>query len=144
VCFVSKCFCFEEWSKLWVYLSNFHIVLQSIIYYAVRADKLEDWLQLDSILGALKPTLDKHYAELDPVFNGNIDEDYDNAVSGVTRSSFCSVYLSWIQYCVLKREKVRVIAYSIFENIFVWWHLRGESLVEFCLGVGATVFFSQR
>ncbi|XP_021944333.1 pecanex-like protein 1 isoform X3 [Folsomia candida] len=79
--------------------------VKSIIYYAVKAEKLEEWLNLDTIVTALKPTLDKNYAELDPVFSANIDCDYDYNIAGVTRTSFCHLYLSWIQYCLSKREK---------------------------------------
>lgn len=79
--------------------------VKSIIYYAVKADKLEEWMESEAILTALKPTLDKHYAELDPVFSVNMDEDFDFTTSGITRNSFCNVYHSWINYCVSKREK---------------------------------------
>lgn len=87
-------------THIWVSL------FQSIIYYTVKSPKLEGWLQMDAILEALRPTLDKSYADLDPIFNMNIDEDYDFRASGVSRNSFCIAYLDWIQYCVGKREKV--------------------------------------
>ncbi|OQR78539.1 pecanex protein 1 [Tropilaelaps mercedesae] len=60
----------------------------------------EEWLSNLSILEALAPTLDKHYAELDPVFTVNNDDDYDCRVTGISRNSFCKMYLAWIQYCV--------------------------------------------
>jgi hypothetical protein len=72
----------------------------------LKAEKLEEWLQLESIVSALKPTLDKQYADLDPVFSVNIDEDFDFTTSGITRGSFCNVYHSWIQFCVNKRPSV--------------------------------------
>jgi len=50
---------------------------------------------------------DRSFVDLDPVFNMNIDEDFDMRTSGITYSSFCSVYLDWILFCVSKREKVR-------------------------------------
>jgi hypothetical protein len=50
--------------------------------------------------------LDKNFIDLDPVFNMNIDEDYDFRASGITRNSFCNVYMDWIQYCAMKRSKV--------------------------------------
>lgn len=53
--------------------------------------------------------LDKNFVDLDPVFNMNIDEDFDFRASGITRNSFCNVYLDWIQFCATKREKVRFI-----------------------------------
>lgn len=66
---------------------------------------------------ALNPTLDKGYAELDPVFSVNIDEDYDYTISGITRKSFCHVYLSWIQYCVSRKEKVSIYFFDLIARI---------------------------
>lgn len=40
---------------------------------------------------------------MDPIFNHNLDEDFDFRASGITRSSFCSVYYDWIQFCYEKR-----------------------------------------
>ncbi|XP_067123903.1 pecanex-like protein 1 isoform X2 [Centruroides vittatus] len=80
--------------------------VKSIVYYTLTSSRLEEWLNSDSIQEALKPTLDKNYADLDPVFNMNVDEDYDFHASGVSRNSFCNVYLDWIQYCSSRREKV--------------------------------------
>jgi hypothetical protein len=42
--------------------------------------------------------------DLDPLFNCNIDEDFDYRAAGVTRHSFCAVYLSWIQHCAKARD----------------------------------------
>ena len=48
-----------------------------------------------------------HHIERDPgVFSVKIDEDYVHCLQGVTRASFCNVYLEWIQYCANKREQV--------------------------------------
>ena len=44
--------------------------------------------------------------DLDPLFNMNIDEDFDYRASGITRTSFCNVYLEWITYCAQRRENV--------------------------------------
>ncbi|XP_014242647.1 pecanex-like protein 1 isoform X3 [Cimex lectularius] len=79
--------------------------VKSIIYYAVGSERLETWLESPVLLDALRPTLSKNFVELDPIFNINIDEDYDFRVAGVTRTSFCTVYLHWIQFCNEKREK---------------------------------------
>lgn len=79
--------------------------VKSIIYYTITSPRLEDWLQSELIQEALRNTLDKNYADLDPVFNLNIDEDYDFRVSGISRHSFCNVYLQWIQFCASKKEK---------------------------------------
>lgn len=35
-----------------------------------------------------------------------MDEDFDFRASGITRSSFCSVYFDWIQFCYEKRVEV--------------------------------------
>ena len=80
--------------------------VKSIIYYTLRSPRLDDWLNNHNIFDALQSTLDRTFADLDPVFNINIDEDYDYHVPGITRASFCSVYLDWIQYCAGRREKV--------------------------------------
>ncbi|KAG1654166.1 Pecanex-like protein 1 [Nymphon striatum] len=80
--------------------------VKSIIYYTIKSTKLEEWLRMEPIMEALRPTLDVTYADLDPVFNMNIDEDYDFRASGVSRSSFCTAHYEWIQFCVSKREKM--------------------------------------
>lgn len=49
--------------------------------------------------------LDKNFADLDPVFNLNIDEDFDFRTCGITRNSFCNIYLDWVTFCAEKREK---------------------------------------
>lgn len=78
--------------------------MQSIIYYTIRSHKLREWLQSSAIQDALQPTLDKQFVDLDPIFNHNLDDDYDFRASGVTRNSFCSIYWGWIQFCCVKRE----------------------------------------
>ncbi len=82
------------------------LLFQSIIYYAVSNSKLEDWINSPLIREALLPIKDKNFVDLDPVFNMNIDEDYDYRYSGITRNSFCSIYVNWIRYCNGRREKV--------------------------------------
>ena len=77
--------------------------VKSIIYYTVRSPRLEDWLSNQNIIDALQPCMERSFADLDPVFNINIDEDYDYHVPGITRANFCSVYLGWIQYCASRR-----------------------------------------
>ncbi|KZC13014.1 PREDICTED: pecanex-like protein 1 [Dufourea novaeangliae] len=79
--------------------------VKSIIFYAVKSPKLKYWLGNSDIADALKITLDKNFVDLDPVFKMNIDEDYDFRATGITRSSFCNVYLDWIQFCVTKHDK---------------------------------------
>uniref|UniRef100_A0A7N6B954 Pecanex-like protein n=1 Tax=Anabas testudineus TaxID=64144 RepID=A0A7N6B954_ANATE len=78
--------------------------VKSIIYYVSRSSKLEDWLTNETIQEALRPCLGSNYVDSDPTFNLNIDEDYDHRASGITPSSFCMVYLDWIQYCNSRRQ----------------------------------------
>jgi hypothetical protein len=87
-------------------LSWCNLCLQSIIFYAVRSPHLDEWLSSPTILDALQPMLDKNFVDLDPVFNMNIDEDYDFRASGITRNSFCNVYMEWIRFCAAKRSQV--------------------------------------
>uniref|UniRef100_A0A673WLB4 Pecanex-like protein n=1 Tax=Salmo trutta TaxID=8032 RepID=A0A673WLB4_SALTR len=78
--------------------------VKSIVYYVSRSPKLEEWLANEMVQEALRPCLGPAYVDSDPTFNLNIDEDYDHRASGVTPSSFCIVYLDWIQYCNSRRQ----------------------------------------
>lgn len=80
---------------------------QSIIFYVACSPKLEEWLGHEGIQEALRPCVSLSYADSDPTFNLNIDEDYDHRMAGITLASFCNIYLDWIQYCAGRREKVR-------------------------------------
>ena len=81
--------------------------LQSIIYYTIRSPKLEEWLKNPAIIEALLSIhSDKNFVDLDPLFNMNIDEDFDYRASGITRTSFCNIYHDWITYCAQRRESV--------------------------------------
>ena len=93
--------------------------VKSIVFYAVKSPKLKYWLENSDISDALKITLDKNFVDLDPVFNLSIHEDYDIRTCGITRSSFCNVYLDWIQYCVTKQDKVVFQAYINYVNIYI-------------------------
>uniref|UniRef100_A0A673KNF1 Pecanex-like protein n=1 Tax=Sinocyclocheilus rhinocerous TaxID=307959 RepID=A0A673KNF1_9TELE len=79
--------------------------VKGIIYYVIASPKLEEWLANEALLEGLKNCGERNYVDLDPTFNPNIDEDYDHRLAGISRDSFCSVYLSWIQYCNSRREK---------------------------------------
>ncbi|KAG7511799.1 pecanex 2 [Solea senegalensis] len=79
--------------------------LKSIVYYLVHCPKLSTWLKDSSIQEALQSYTKWHHIERDPqVFSVKIDEDYVHCLQGVTRASFCNVYLEWIQYCAGKME----------------------------------------
>ncbi|KAG7159248.1 Pecanex-like protein 1-like [Homarus americanus] len=79
--------------------------VKSIIFYVVRSVKLKEWLEKAEIDASLSHTRDKKFVDLDPIFNLNIDEDYDFKESGITRTSFCNVYHEWIVYCVTRRDR---------------------------------------
>ncbi|CAK9799436.1 Pecanex-like protein 1 [Anthophora quadrimaculata] len=96
--------------------------VKSIVFYAVKSPKLKYWLENTDISDALKITLDKNFVDLDPVFNLSIHEDYDIRTCGITRSSFCNIYLDWIQYCVTKHDK------TLDKS-------RNSSLVSLCLAL---------
>lgn len=91
--------------------------VKSIVFYALKSPKLKTWLENQDIIDALKTTLDKNFADLDPVFNMNIDEDFDFRASGITRSSFCNVYLDWIQYCATKHDKVLFLSFTLYDTL---------------------------
>ncbi|CAM9837281.1 unnamed protein product [Lampetra fluviatilis] len=79
--------------------------VKSIIYYVVSSLRLEEWLESEVVREGLRPCCERGYADVDPTFNPNIDEDYDHLLSGVSRQSFCNVYLEWIQHCASRREQ---------------------------------------
>ncbi|XP_024417583.2 pecanex-like protein 2 isoform X2 [Desmodus rotundus] len=80
--------------------------VKSIIYYLVTSPKLLSWIKNESLLKSLQPFAKWHYIERDlATFNMNIDDDYVPCLQGVTRASYCTVYLEWIQYCAQKRQE---------------------------------------
>ncbi|XP_038846859.1 pecanex-like protein 2 [Salvelinus namaycush] len=80
--------------------------LKSIIYYLIQSLKLQTWIKDPSITKALVSYTKWHHIERDPaVFSVKIDEDYVHCLQGVTRASFCNIYLEWIQYCANKLEE---------------------------------------
>ncbi|KAG7277076.1 hypothetical protein CRUP_031289 [Coryphaenoides rupestris] len=79
--------------------------VKGIIYYVVASPRLEEWLANEAMREGLRPCAQRNYVDLDPTFNPNIDEDYDHRLAGISRDSFCTVYLGWIQYCNSRRDK---------------------------------------
>ncbi|KAJ8719375.1 hypothetical protein PYW08_011550 [Mythimna loreyi] len=77
--------------------------VKSIIYYTIQSAKLEEWLSSTMIADALKPMNERNFVDLDPIFNVNLDEDYDFRASGITRSRFCAIYGEWIAHCGARR-----------------------------------------
>ncbi|XP_054469439.1 pecanex-like protein 1 isoform X3 [Anoplopoma fimbria] len=79
--------------------------VKGIIYYVIASTKLEEWLANETMKDGLRGCGERNYVDLDPTFNPNIDEDYDHRLAGISRDSFCGVYLCWIQYCNSRRAK---------------------------------------
>ncbi|CAB1330505.1 unnamed protein product [Coregonus sp. 'balchen'] len=79
--------------------------VKGIIYYVIASTKLEEWLANETMREGLKACGERNYVDLDPTFNPNIDQDYDHRLAGISRDSFCQVYLGWIQYCNSQRAK---------------------------------------
>lgn len=79
--------------------------VKSVIFNIIRSPKLDQWLKSEAIQEALQMTLDPQFVDLDPAFNMHLDEDFDSRVAGITRNSFCVVYLEWIKYCYEMRAK---------------------------------------
>uniref|UniRef100_A0A673C0G4 Pecanex-like protein n=1 Tax=Sphaeramia orbicularis TaxID=375764 RepID=A0A673C0G4_9TELE len=77
--------------------------VKGIIYYVIASPKLEEWLANETMKDGLRGCSERNYVDLDPTFNPNIDEDYDHRLAGISRDSFCGVYLGWIQYCNSRR-----------------------------------------
>uniref|UniRef100_A0A8K9UJM6 Pecanex-like protein n=1 Tax=Oncorhynchus mykiss TaxID=8022 RepID=A0A8K9UJM6_ONCMY len=88
--------------------------VKGIIYYVIASTKLEEWLANETMREGLKACGERNYVDLDPTFNPNIDQDYDHRLAGISRDSFCQVYLGWIQYCNSRRAKVRTGALDDF------------------------------
>ncbi|XP_074515911.1 pecanex-like protein 1 isoform X4 [Sebastes fasciatus] len=79
--------------------------VKGIIYYVIASPKLEEWLANETMKDGLRGCGERNYVDLDPTFNPNIDEDYDHRLAGISRDSFCGVYLGWILYCNSRRAK---------------------------------------
>ncbi|XP_077202313.1 pecanex-like protein 2 isoform X2 [Paroedura picta] len=78
--------------------------IKSIIYFTASSPKILYWIRDESFQKTLQPFSKWHYIERDlAMFNINIDDDYVPCLQGITRASFCSVYLDWIQFCAGKR-----------------------------------------
>nr|XP_005004857.1 pecanex-like protein 1 isoform X3 [Cavia porcellus] len=79
--------------------------VKGIIYYVITSSKLEEWLANETMQEGLRLCADRNYVDVDPTFNPNIDEDYDHRLAGISRESFCVIYLNWIEYCSSRRAK---------------------------------------
>uniref|UniRef100_A0A4W3K238 Pecanex-like protein n=1 Tax=Callorhinchus milii TaxID=7868 RepID=A0A4W3K238_CALMI len=79
--------------------------VKSILFYVTSSPKLEEWLANETMQDGLRACAGHNYVDVDPTFNPNIDEDYDHRLAGISRDTFCAIYLNWIQYCASRREK---------------------------------------
>ncbi|XP_061376785.1 protein pecanex isoform X4 [Danaus plexippus] len=77
--------------------------VKSIIYYTIQSSKLDEWLSSPELADALRPMSERSFVDLDPIFNVNLDEDYDFRASGITKSRFCAVYQEWVVHCSARR-----------------------------------------
>lgn len=82
----------------------------------IASAKLEEWLANETMKEGLRACAERNYVDLDPTFNPNIDEDYDHRLAGISRDSFCGVYLGWIQYCNSRRAKVTPVLPGSLES----------------------------
>lgn len=62
-------------------------------------------MESSAIQDSLQHTLERQFVDLDPIFNHNLDADFENRASGITRASFCDVYMDWIEFCCMKRTE---------------------------------------
>ncbi|VUZ55454.1 unnamed protein product [Hymenolepis diminuta] len=77
------------------------LFVQCLLYFVARLPNLSSRLQLVSA-ELSERFVGENKADLDPVFNKIFDEDFDESVSGVTRTAFVRVYAEWIRYCLSK------------------------------------------
>ena len=62
----------------------------------------------ESLMNSLAETRKQSFVDRDAVFRAMTDEDYDVRPSGVSRTSFCNVYLDWIHHCNTQLEEVNL------------------------------------
>ncbi|CDW54210.1 pecanex protein 1 [Trichuris trichiura] len=82
------------------------LYVKCIIYFAIKSNRITDWLQLESIIDVLDLVqYNPEYVDVDPTFCYQNDEDYDVKRNGISYESFCVVYLSWITCCADRSPK---------------------------------------
>nr|KAF6395527.1 pecanex 2 [Rousettus aegyptiacus] len=80
--------------------------IKSIIYYMLTSPKLLSWVENEALLKSLQAFAKWHHVERDlAMFSINTDDDYVPCLQGITRASFCNVYLEWIQHCAQRRPE---------------------------------------
>ena len=91
----------------------------------------------ETIMNALVETRKPNFIDHDAVFRAMTDEDYDSRLNGVSRASFCNVYLPWIQYCNSRLKEVFIYTFYHFalKNrccLFHWSIFKTVTVTEFC------------
>lgn len=73
----------------------------------LTSPKLLSWVENEALLKSLQAFAKWHHIERDlAMFSINTDDDYVPCLQGITRASFCNVYLEWIQHCAQRRPEV--------------------------------------
>lgn len=86
---------------------HYRLIHQCLLYFTARLPNLSGRLQLLSA-ELTERFVGENKADLDPVFSKIFDEDFDESVSGVTRTAFIRVYAEWIRYCLSKCPENKV------------------------------------
>ena len=81
---------------------------KSVIFYTISNKRLRKWIDHKSIMESLEGLKEPQFVDLDPIFNLSVDEDFDYRASGITRASFCRVYLDWIKFCLIQRRNQEI------------------------------------
>lgn len=82
------------------------LYIKCIIYYALTSSKFRQWLREEAVATAVHTVvISPKYTDVDSIFCSTNDEDYDTVEQGISRVSFNNVYLSWMNYCIEKRQE---------------------------------------
>ncbi|KAJ7389072.1 hypothetical protein OS493_033934 [Desmophyllum pertusum] len=114
------------------------VVSMGICKYSTQYShlRLDQWLRSDIIREQLVAVHDVQYVDIDRTFYHNIDEDYDLRQGGISKSSFLSCYLAWIQYCALRKdppidcERDSLLVTPVFCIVFVGETSIGDSFTS--------------
>lgn len=107
-----------------------------MIFYAVRAPELVQWLENEQIRQAMMQFFDPDQVDVDPCFTTLFDDDFKVGAGGVTKKTFNSVYGSWIQLCNTKRANVTFSIRSPIKSFNVLFQpiptAQDDDLITFC------------
>ena len=91
-----------------IFSKTLFLLLQSIVFYCVRNKKLVTWLSNEAIMSQIEELESATFVDFDTVFRPVTDKDYDLALGGVTRQSFCQSYHEWLVCCNKHRPENEV------------------------------------